>query len=476
MLIIDSDDSTRLATKAVFDGLGVTDIQDFADGEAAWAAIDAGKEPSLIIMEWRIPQLTGPLLMQRIRSKGFLNVPVIIQSSLIKPSDMSIIREMGIANLVQKPAERETLLKTIIWTIQQERMPTEQQSIENKIRTYLSVKNITEAEPLVARYLAEPNIADGRKNIIRAELAYAKDQFEAARDFAIESLKGATESIFALNILGKSLMTLRQYEAALKCFQKAQSMSPVNLERLILTAETQAEIGQAEAATETVAKAKDIDPDSTTVTEGEVRVAVASGSPESAKKMIGQMQDIGKLISYLNNKAVAHSKCGFQEEGIELYRNTLESVPDDQVEIKAVVTYNMALAKIRKNDLADALVDLAELIAIPGTKVGKKAASLHARLQSSVASNTDFTLREADAPASSVVVTQEGEKIADGATMASFAVEIESGDMCCYLVFKSTAEESSDQKKILTTPPKYKPRNSISRGAAFASDVSNKAS
>lgn len=476
VIFIDPDESARTTTKAIFQELGVTDIQEFSDGEAAWNFINGGDEPSLIITEWRVPSLTAPLLMQRIRSKGFLRVPIMVQSALIKPTDMPIIREMGVANLILKPAEREQLLKSVIWTVQQDRMPTEQQTLENKIRAYLTARNLSEAEALVARYLAEATISEGRKNVIRAEYAFAKEQYEAARDFAIESLKGTTESIFALNVLGKSLMILRQFEAALKCFQKAQSLSPVNLERLVMMAETQAELGETEAAEETVAKARDIDPDSSTAKEGEVRVALASGSGDAAKKMLGQIEAIGNVISYLNNKAVAHSKCGFMEEGIEIYRKTLDSVPEDKIDVKAVVTYNMALAKIRKGDLADALIDLDLVMAIPGARVAKKAQSLKERLQSSLAANAAFALRESDdTPATApALTTPEGptndeSKVADAATVAAAAVETTAGDLCCYLVYKASGEDHANLKKILATPPKFKARKAIARAESINS-------
>lgn len=473
VVIIDSDSAASANTKGIFTELGVTDIQEFSDGEQAWSSIDAGEEPSLIVMEWRVPSLTGPLLLQRLRSKGFLRVPVVVQSSLIKPTDMPIIREMGVANLIQKPLERSQILKAVIWTVQQDRMPTEQQTLENKIRAFLNAKNITEAEALIGRYLAEQSIADGRKNVIRAELAFAKDQYEAARDFAIESLKGTSESIFALNVLGKSLMILRQFDAALKCFQKAQSLSPVNLERLVTMAETQAEMGNIEAAEENVAKAKDIDPDSNTTKEGEIKVALASGSPEAAKKMLGQIESIGNVISYLNNKAVAHSKCGFMEEGIDIYKKTLDSVPEEKLDVRSVVTYNMALAKIRKGDLADALLDLDAVIAIPGAKVAKKAQSLKERLQSSLSNNTTFALRESDnsspaAPAPEGPVNDES-KAADASTIAAAVVETTAGDLCCYLVFKTTAEDSANLKKLMATPPKFKARKAIARAESINS-------
>ncbi len=45
---------------------------------------------------------------------------------------MPLIREMGVANVVQKPFDRTEFVKCLIWTIQQERMPTEQQTWKSK--------------------------------------------------------------------------------------------------------------------------------------------------------------------------------------------------------------------------------------------------------------------------------------------------------------------------------------------------------
>jgi CheY-like chemotaxis protein len=480
VVIIDPEDHTTQEVKSIFEGLGVTTIDEYKDGEAAWQGIDAGDEPSLIITEWRVPNLTGPLLVQRIRGKGFLKCPIIVNSSLIAPSDMSIIREMGVANIVQKPVEKEAFIKTIVWTVQQDRMPTESQTLETKIRTMIGVKNLAEAENLSARYYIDESISEGRKNIIRAEIAFAKSQYEAARDFAIEGLKGAGDSIFALNILGKSLMILRQFEQALKCFQKAQNMSPVNLERLVAMAEGEAEKGDLEAANEALAQAKDIDPSSETVLEGAAKVAIASGSSDAAKKMLGQIEAIGNVISYLNNKAVAHAKCGLFDESMELYKKTLDSVPDDKVDVKATVTYNYALAKIRHNELADALVDLDSIVKLPENKITKKAQSLKKRLETAVASNTDFALNEGDhVPHGGSLhpesPTKDESQSADASTIAGAIVQTAAGDLCCYMIFKSLAPPTDDFKKLTATPPKFKLRKAIERMERFESGDAKKA-
>ena len=470
VVIIDGDDSVRSAVRAIFNELGVKDIFDFADGDAAFEWFRANPEPSLVIMEWRIPKVTGPLLLQRIRSKGAVNVPIILLSSLIKPMDMPIIREMGVANLAQKPMERDAFLKVIIWTVQQDRMPTEAQTMENKIRAYISNKKIGDAEELIARYLANEGIAPGRKAVMRAEHAFAKDQFKAACDFSIEAIRQSGESLFALNILGKSLMTLRQFEPALKCFQKAQGLSPTNLERLVMMAETQAEMVEPLKADESINKAKDIDPNSTTTIEGEAKVALAGGSPEAAKEILGQLESMSNVISYLNNKAVAHAKCGFSEEGIKLYEKTLAAIPSAQRDILSIVNYNMALAKIRFGDFSGALPDLDAVISITESRVHKKAADLKARLEPAVITGKPFSLREVDAanaPEPAPTSKEEGQT-ADASTLVTVMLEQGPGDHCCYLLFKTTSADSPELTKALAVAPKFKARKSLERGETFA--------
>jgi DNA-binding response OmpR family regulator len=473
VVLVDSDEAARTSVKAIFTELGCTELQEFADGEAAFEWINANPEPSLVVMEWRVPKLTGPLLIQRIRSKGFINVPIVVLSSLIKPMDMPIIREMGVANIAQKPMERDSFVKALIWTIQQDRMPTEALTMENKIRGYLSTKKMGDAEELIARYLDDANIAAGRKAVIRAEHAFANDNYEMARDFAIEAIKQSGESLFALNILGKSLMILRQFDQSLKCFQKAQSVSPMNLERLVIIAETQAETGDTQAAQESINKAKDLDPDSAAVQEGEAKVALASGNSEAAKEILGQLESMTNVIGYLNNKAVAHAKCGFADEGIQLYEKTLAAVPTNQRETMAVVNYNMALAKIRKGDLNNGLTDLEAVLAVPESRVYKKAADLKQRLVPAVKTGVTFSLKEGQQgpfPGDQSQASTSGDEAtaADATTLVKALMEVFPGDHCCYLLFKSTATESAELIKAMSVPPKFKLRKVIERGETFA--------
>ena len=478
VVIIDHDDATRTGVRSIMNELGCENINDFADGEAATKWMDQAGEPDLIVMEWRIPKVSGPALLQRVRSRGFAHTPIIILSSLIKTSDMPLIRELGVANLALKPLEKATFLKTIIWTIQQDRTPSDIHAMENKIRTLLSCKEIKSAETLLAKYSISPSAQPSRKAIFKAELAYAKEQYREARDLAIEAVKHSGESLFALNILGKCLMTMRDYESALKCFRKAQSISPMNLERLVTIAEVQAELGEKEEARESINKAKDIDPENRVVSEGVARVAITSGASTEAQTALASLDSNINLIRYLNNKAVAHAKCGFAVEGLEIYQKTLAAIPRREQELIGVVIYNMALAKIRSSDLNGAVSDLEKILAGKPIRVSKKAESLKSRLREAIQEGRSFTLPESDPANPAPTLNEPMAPVAHDTAASSLInsmLSLRPGELCCYLLFKSTASETPELKQALAKPPRFQRRKSLQRDESFKGTAGIKA-
>lgn len=496
-IVIDSDNSECERVRQILTELGVADVKVFNDGESAWGFFDTlQEEPSFTIMEWRIPKLSGPFLSQRIRKK-FSQTPIVVNSSLLKPSDMPLIREMGIANLIQKPSEKESFIKAVVWTIQQDRMPTDQTAMEIRIQGALSERNFEEAGQQLARYLEQPTFSKARKLTMRAEFELAKENYENAKGLAIDAIKLSPDSVIALNILGKTLMLMRQYPAALKCFQKAQSLSPNNIERLCHIAETEAELGQTDKAEEHLQKAKDLDPENTTVQEGQVKVALASNDQVKAKQIMSNMESIHKVISHLNNKAVANAKCGYISEGIELYNNTLAAIPDDRPDFKTRVLYNLALAKVRDNRIKEAAEDLKAVIQDENSKVKLKAMSLLNRIEVALQKNTVVTLKEADQQA----ISKVGEAISASQASASStsattnqtsndngiagAVTIEAleamvsllpGERSCYMLFKSSETAEEPVKSILEAKLVFKRRESIERTQTIGAGSSGLAS
>jgi len=486
VVIIDSDDAIGQGVEDILKGLGVPNISRFSSGDEAWTKLSSSPEPDLIVLEWRIPKLSGPLLIQRLRHHGFLTVPIVVLSSLLKPDDMPAVREIGIAYIIPKPLKRDVFIPGLIWTMQQERLPTDKQAVERKIRHFLKAGKAEEAQALRAQFLADADVPMGRKRLIEAEFAYAAANYELAKDAAIEALKLTGDNINVLNVLGKAFMRMTNFDAALKCFKKAQELSPNNIERLCLIAESQTELGDNVAAQDSLADAGNLDPDAKAVVEAGAKVAITSGDTEAAKRIMSEMESLDGLVSYMNNKAVAFAKCGQSSDAVELYKKTLASIPDAQTAIKATVNYNLALSQVREGEIDAAILLLTDVLASKEAKVGKKAHALMERLKVAREKGLDFRLNSA-APevAAKAAPGQPPPSPVDQESQLSSAedhrkllamVEAKRGDLCCYLVFNCTESDLAKIAALQAKPPRFNRRDAIARSEGLGAERAAKAS
>ena len=479
-LIVDSDDAVRGIIEKALTEIGVKNVVSFADGAEAASWVESNDEPDLIIHEWRLPSLSGPLFIQRVRAKGFYRVPLVVISSLLKPDDMPLVREMGIAEVVAKPLKKENLLPALVWTVQQERSPTDHQAKERKIRALIKSGELEDAQALINEYISSGETPLARKRLVEAEIAFAKEDYTLARAAAFESLRLAGDTIILLNLLGKTFMKLADYASALKCFNKAQKLSPRNVERLCDMAEVHTELGNTEEADDAIEDASTLDPDSVKVEQAKINCAISKGDTAAAQKLMSEVESLSEIVAYMNNKAVAHAKCGHTEEAIEVYQNTAASIPDSKADIRAIVLYNTALAQIRADDYPAALASAELAGAVKGSKVSNKVRAILTRLKKSIKDETPITLATSDVGQGKTDENSKGdatEGLADESDYAALANQIEArpGDICCFLIYSAGPFGEPKAIKIGEKVPKFKRRAAISREESFGAEMSNKA-
>jgi CheY-like chemotaxis protein/tetratricopeptide (TPR) repeat protein len=491
-VVVDSDETVRRSLEELLQDLGVGKVDAFGDGGSAWEHLSAAKEPGLIIHEWRIPKITGPVLVQRIRSKGFQTVPIVVVSSLIKPEDTPFVREMGVAGVQPKPFNRQEFLTTVTSTIQEERMPTDMRAMERRIRRALALGQMDEAEKLRAKFMANAGIPQGRKDQIQAEFAYANSDYEAAKVLALAALKNTKESIFPLNLLGKVFMKLGDYEAALRCYEKARNLAPQNLERLCAIAEAELHQEQAGAASETVQEAAALDPDAMAVKEATVKVATSTGDVGKARKILESMSSIEGFLSFTNNRAVSLARTGKVVEGIKLYKQAIDSIPPARKRELAVMRYNLGLAYARAGEMEDAKAELTRSVDVGVARISAKAGSLLERIGAAMKSGGDLMLRTGDkeiragaeveekkvdpaaaAEASAKKVMDEAKQAQREAALA--VVEADPGALCCFMIYRPSGKPDERVAKLLAKALKYTPRDAITRDATHGVEKAMKA-
>ncbi len=476
VLVVDSDDAVIKEVTHILKEIGVSEIIACNDGETGISALKENEDIDLILQEWRIPKLAGPLFLQKAQEEGVKSVPIILLSSLIENQDIPFVKEMGVANIIKKPLKRGEFTKSIIWTIQQDRLPTEQSSMERKIRQYLNEKNMKEAEGIKERYINDVSIKIGSKEIIEAEFAYIAKDYSRARDFAIEAIKHAGDSIFILNLLGKTMMSLREFDVALRCFEKAQSIAPMNLERLCQIAEVQSEMGNSGEAENTMNHASQLDPDSERVKETSAKIALNADNTLKAKQIMSQLKAMENVVSYMNNQAVAMARCNMINEGIRQYQKTIESIPESRLDIIAIVNYNLALAYIRDHAMEAAVEPLEKSITVV-SNVQQRAQNLLKKLRIAIKKGKPLVIQKAtsELPETANNETEpnpigEQPEILDSAkTTVLTLMKAKAGEMACHMVFQTTSKNKKAEK-LLASELRFSPREAILKGATGGAD------
>lgn len=394
-LIVDSDEAARRTLGDSLAAIGAKTIHEFEGGDEAWEWLDDNPPPDLILMEWRLPKLSGPSLVQRLRGKETLKlVPLIVTSSLIGRTDVPLLQEMGVTTLVEKPVRRSDLINAIAWSVEQTSRPTDPSSVVTKIRGLLATDGLKEAQRIMETFARDVSPDDPEFLYLQAEFAFHLGDFTAARDIATKSLAGGGRSVLALNVLGKSLMQLREFSKALQVFALATEVSPQSIERLCAVAETKNELGDDDGAVQTLAQAATLDAGNQKLVNTSVNIGLATGNKELVEDQFENFKPNESILAYVNNRAVAFAKAGNFSEGIKLYNNALSALPADKPKLKQILLYNLALSQIQCGDPNGAQATLAGTDVEIDQQLGRKIKSLGERLDEAIATGKPMRLNQ----------------------------------------------------------------------------------
>lgn len=397
-LLVDSDEDVTATLKEVLEGeFQVTEVAVFKDGEQAWRHIADGWVPDLLITEWKLKKLGGAELIQRIRNRKDGHFPIVIASSLVDKSDAAILREMYVAEVISKPLQKANIKNIINKVRTQETAPSEALSLEQKIIYALSKKDFSSARNYKDQYQILEARQPGRMEYLEAEFYFAMNRYKDALAKAVLSVKiMGRESLASLNLLGKCMLHMNDLAGAVKCFEKAQSLSPKNIARLCQIADVQSDLGDVENARSNLEKAKEMDGSSEVVKATEVKVSMTAGDSKQTKDLVEQLGSVKELVSQMNNRAVIYIRSNDFAKGEKIYLETLESLPDSEKELKAKVLYNLGLAKARQGELGKSKEWLSQASKLGSGSIKTKINSLGNKVVASIKSGKSLDLSSSD--------------------------------------------------------------------------------
>jgi len=110
ILIIEDDRSVRKALTQLFESEGYG-VEDVADGAAGLSAFRAAP-PALVVLDLKLPQVTGREVCREIR-KAAPALPIVVLSAIADEVDKVLLLELGADDYVTKPFSPKELLARV---------------------------------------------------------------------------------------------------------------------------------------------------------------------------------------------------------------------------------------------------------------------------------------------------------------------------------------------------------------------------
>jgi DNA-binding response OmpR family regulator len=349
VMVVDNDRAVHSLLKNYLKDYTENDVRCFGHARDASKSINQDSY-DLIIMDWRLKELTGLGLYNRIRH-GSLNhkSPVLVLSGFAYKEDARILRENQATGFVEKPLVKKQFddaVKQILTTA------AEYEAAEKYIGevTPRIREDKTQVLQFISKLMVAPKDAATYLNIFGQQLLKDRCIYMAELAFQHAMLKDR-KNLMAMTELSKIYQRTNRFDKAAQLLKNACHLSPDSIERLCLLGECNLSMANAEEAKRYFKMALSIDEDNIKANAG---LTVSQNFIDQPGHQ--SMQGTGlssQLASSLNSVAIAYVKDKAIEKAIEQYKAALCFIYDS--ETLAKVNFNLGMAMLRKGKEAEAL-------------------------------------------------------------------------------------------------------------------------
>ncbi len=383
VLIVDSDSivAKKLKEYLIKFGFKEDQIKSFEDGESCWSFVESCEKLALVVQEWSIPKLNGPFLAQRILNK-FPKAHIFVTSSQIANQDIPFLNEMNISHTLAKPYSYEALSIKIMDLIQIKSNPTKQKDLEADVLRTLKTKNPEDAYTVIDSQLNRSDVYYSQlKFMIDGAVKINENRPNEALSLFIKSFNLGNRSVSAINFIGKCLLKIGDFKSALKFLEKADSISPMNIDRLCDISNAHFNDGNMDAAKDVVEKAKKMDPTNENVKAQEAIQIISQGKTDKAKKFLSTMNSVERIPSLINTKSITLAKGGKFEESFVLYEKLIDIFNEVDKDFIPSVVYNLSLAYVRSKNIDKAYEKISSIEGLGDEKLRRKIKSIKSKIE-----------------------------------------------------------------------------------------------
>ncbi|SMF68984.1 response regulator [Pseudobacteriovorax antillogorgiicola] len=392
-VVIDSDEAVRKPIAEILSKLDFRSVMEFEDGLSALEFSRKYKNIDLFVTEWKLKEIPGPAFIQIVRHELEADIPIVVCSSLLKDKDEILLKEVGVNKVISKPIQARNFIASILSALKESQYPSELSSKEREFRLKLKSAQTQKAESILNSLLVDSKVPRGKKVLLQGEFALHEGSFQEAKRLGQLAAQIMGYGTFVLNLLGKACLKLGDHENALNYLEKANSLSPQNLERLCAIATEQSAVGRDDDARKTMGQVLEDAPNAAFAKEAQLSIAVRQGEHQEASNLLGNMDSSDSLISFWNSQAISHVKQQNFLQGIEIYQRALRNLPPGYSDNRSFVRYNVALAYTRSNQLKKAATYLEAEAAMTHSPVHKKVCSLLSKVLKSLKTGEPIQLQ-----------------------------------------------------------------------------------
>jgi CheY-like chemotaxis protein len=116
VLFVEDDEDYReiVSSELTWHGFAV---RSFADGDALLGSLDAAAKADVIVLDWRLPTISGIDLLPQLRRRG-VNLPVVFLTSHPQPANEQLAFERGALDFIDKTRGVEVLASRLRQVVQ----------------------------------------------------------------------------------------------------------------------------------------------------------------------------------------------------------------------------------------------------------------------------------------------------------------------------------------------------------------------
>lgn len=340
VLIVEDDESVGLILKEALEDFGIPDVVHEMEGQRAWQ-LCADRNFDFFILDWAVPQVNGLALFNRIRQhRIYAETPILVVSGFVNKKDFRLVEEAPFSAILEKPVvfptlknKMELLLKEQAWF----------RSVEKKVKEVfekLSGNPSFACEKITQVLEKSPNPVP--LGIFAARQFRALGQFAYGETILQQVFNRVPNSLIVMTEMGQLKLHQNDHQAAAQLFESAQRLSPENVSRLCLIANTRLQALQFEEAQKAFATALRIDRTNPEARKGQK----LTEQLEEFQRANPGLEGSKNLVSLLNGVGITMVRSGNISEGLKHYKNAWRYIFGE--EAKSRLAFNIGLAYIRE--------------------------------------------------------------------------------------------------------------------------------